>query len=262
MYTNSVLLALTSFKLEFVFLFFYPFSCIGGRGIPFSVFVKTKPFLFLLFGEWGGGYHVFHFGFLFLFFFKTKGISRTLPKWATYAVKQSCWSTYMCVQVSLSLVKKECLSQLSSPGIFVISSHTDCLGCLAVRLSVREQKMWGSLLTVLGQIIPMTVTLDQLTGLVVEVSASRGADSGFDSCLRQDFSRPNHTGDLKIGTPAAILQGIWCYRVSAGTGWLGVSMLLLGELESLICNFCLSVAARRIVWADPCLRYTVMLLGR
>ena len=48
----------------------------------------------------------------------------------------------------------------------------------------------------------------------------------------------------------ATLPGAWCYRVSAGTGRPGVSTLWLGEVESLICNFCLSVAARKIVWAD------------
>ena len=30
----------------------------------------------------------------------------------------------------------------------------------------------------------------------------------------------------------------------------------------MICNFCFSVAARKIVFADPSLRYTSMLLGR
>ena len=68
--------------------------------------------------------------------------------------------------------------------------------------------------------------------------------------------------DLKIGTPVATLPGTWPYRVSAGTGRPGVSILWLGEMDSLICNFCLSVAARKIVWADPSLRYTRMLLGR
>ena len=33
-------------------------------------------------------------------------------------------------------------------------------------------------------------------------------------------------------------------------------------MESLICNFYLNVAARKIVRADPSLRYTGMLLGR
>ena len=39
------------------------------------------------------------------------------------------------------------------------------------------------------------------------------------------FSKSSHTSDLKIGTPAATLPGAWCYRVSAGTGWPGVSIL-------------------------------------
>ena len=52
------------------------------------------------------------------------------------------------------------------------------------------------------------------------------------------------------------------YRVSAGTGRPGVNILWLGKVESWICNFCLSVAARKLVWADPSLRYTSMLLGR
>ena len=61
------------------------------------------------------------------------------------------------------------------------------------------------------------------------------------------FSGSNHTSDLKIGTPVATLPGAWRYRVSAGTGWPGVSILLLGEMEILISNFYLSVAAREIV---------------
>ena len=60
----------------------------------------------------------------------------------------------------------------------------------------------------------------------------------------------------------AALPGAWHYRVSAGTGQPGVSMLWLGEVESLICSFFLSVAACKLVWADPSLRYTSMLLGR
>ena len=76
------------------------------------------------------------------------------------------------------------------------------------------------------------------------------------------FQGSGHTSDFKIGTPVATLPGAWRYRVSTGTGWPGVSILWLGEMESLICNFYLSVAARKIVWADPSLRYTSMLLGR
>ena len=39
------------------------------------------------------------------------------------------------------------------------------------------------------------------------------------------FSGSSHTSDLKIGTPAATLPGAWRYRISAGTGWPGVSIL-------------------------------------
>ena len=82
-----------------------------------------------------------------------------------------------------------------------------------------------------------------LAGPVVNVFTWRAADPGCDSCLRWDFSGSGHTSDFKIGTPVAILPGAWHYRVSTGTGWPGVSILLVGEIESLICNFCFSVAA-------------------
>ena len=60
----------------------------------------------------------------------------------------------------------------------------------------------------------------------------------------------------------ATLPGVWHYRVSAGTGWPSVSILWLGEVESLICNFHLIVAAHKLVWADLSSRFTSMVLGR
>ena len=84
-----------------------------------------------------------------------------------------------------------------------------------------------------------------LVGLVVKASATRAEDLGFQSHLRQDFSRLSHTSDLKIGTPVVALSGAWHCRV--GTGRPRVSMLCLGEVESWICSFYLSVAARQIV---------------
>ena len=47
----------------------------------------------------------------------------------------------------------------------------------------------------------------------------------------------SHTSDLKTGTPLAALPGDWHYRVSAETGWPGVDILQLGDMESLICSF-------------------------
>ena len=108
----------------------------------------------------------------------------------------------------------------------------------------------------------ISLSRDRLVGLVVKASASRAEDPGFESRLRRDCSGSSHTSDLNIGTPVATLPGAWRYRVSAGTGRPGVSTLWLGGMESWICNLYLSVAARKIVWADPSLRYTSMLLGR
>ena len=39
------------------------------------------------------------------------------------------------------------------------------------------------------------------------------------------FPGSSHTSDLKIGTPVATLPGAWQYRVSAGSGRPGVSIL-------------------------------------
>ena len=100
---------------------------------------------------------------------------------------------------------------------------------------------------------------DHLIGLVVEASASRVEDPAFESHLWWDFSGSSHTSDLKIGTPVATLLGTWRYRISTGPGWPGVSILWLGEVESLICNFYLSVAAHKLVWADPSVSSPLML---
>ena len=57
-------------------------------------------------------------------------------------------------------------------------------------------------------------------------------DPGFGSSFFcKDFSRLSHTIDLKIGAPAAALPDAWHYRVSPGTGWPGVSILWLGEID-------------------------------
>ena len=45
-------------------------------------------------------------------------------------------------------------------------------------------------------------------------------------------------------------------------GSVSVYCVCVREIESEICNFCFSVAARANVLADPSLRYTSVLLGR
>ena len=66
---------------------------------------------------------------------------------------------------------------------------------------------------------------DHLVGQVVKASASRAEDPEFESRLRRDFSGSSHTSDLNFGTRVATLSGAWRYRVSAGTGRPGVSIL-------------------------------------
>ena len=79
----------------------------------------------------------------------------------------------------------------------------------------------------MGQLQSCTLSQLRLVGLVVKVSTSRSEDPGSDSHLRHgDVSWSCDTSDLKIGTPVATLPGALCYRVSAGTGCPGVSILL------------------------------------
>ena len=105
-------------------------------------------------------------------------------------------------------------------------------------------------------------TTHRLVGLVVKRPPRERKIPRSNPACAGIFSGSSHTSDLNIGTPVVTLPGAWGYRVNAGTGRPGVSILWLGEVESWICNFCLSVTARKIVRADPSLRYTRMLLGR
>ena len=96
---------------------------------------------------------------------------------------------------------------------------------------------------------------------MIKASASRAEDPGFEARLRRDYSGSSYTFGINIGTPVATLPGAWRYRVSAGTGLSGVSILWLGEVDSLICSFYLSVAALQ-VRPEPSLRHISMLLER
>ena len=82
----------------------------------------------------------------------------------------------------------------------------------------------------------------------------------FDSCIHHGcFPRSSHTSDLHIGALVDVLPGAWLCRISAGVGWPCVSILWLGEIESLIGNFYHSVAACTIVLADLFVRYASIL---
>ena len=70
-----------------------------------------------------------------------------------------------------------------------------------------------------------SIVTDRLVGLVVKACASGAEDLGFESRLQRDFSGSSYTSDFKIAAPVAILPVAWHYRVSAGTGRPGVSIL-------------------------------------
>ena len=80
----------------------------------------------------------------------------------------------------------------------------------------------------------LTVTLlwipshskDRLVGVVVKASASRAEDTWVRIPLAPKFfPGSTQTSDLKIVTPVATLPDAWHYRLSAGTGRPGVSIL-------------------------------------
>ena len=68
-------------------------------------------------------------------------------------------------------------------------------------------------------------TGDRLVGLVVRRPPRERKIPGSNPACAEIFSGSSHTSDLKIGTPLATLAGVWRYRVSAGTGRPGVSIL-------------------------------------
>ena len=84
----------------------------------------------------------------------------------------------------------------------------------------------------------------RIVGLVVKASSSRAEDTACAGIFPESRLKNWHS----------TLPGAWRYRVSAGTGWPSVSILWLGEMESWICNFYFSEAARKLfVWTDPSL---------
>ena len=68
----------------------------------------------------------------------------------------------------------------------------------------------------------------RLVGLVVRRPPRERKIPGSNPACAGIFPGSSHTSDLKIGTPVATLPGAWRYRVRAGTGRPGVSMLSTG----------------------------------
>ena len=71
----------------------------------------------------------------------------------------------------------------------------------------------------------LSSNLDRLVGLVVRRPPRERKIPGSNPACAGIFSGSSHASDLNIGTPVAALPGTWRYRVSAGTGRPGVSIL-------------------------------------
>ena len=80
---------------------------------------------------------------------------------------------------------------------------------------------WGGVRFESSDTSKFTPPRDRHVGLVVKASALRAEYPEFESLLRRDFFQGRVI-------PVATLPGAWCYR----TGWPGVSILWLGEMES------------------------------
>ena len=118
------------------------------------------------------------------------------------------------ILLTVSSVMRSCLACTHGSLVYIIS------GCLIFRMFHGQLLIkWCSLL----DSVELTCRVSGQYGLAM--SASGAEDPGFESRLRRDFSGSSHTTDLNIGTPVATLLGAWHYRVSAGTGRPGVSIL-------------------------------------
>ena len=71
----------------------------------------------------------------------------------------------------------------------------------------------------------MPLLPQRLVGLVVRRPPRERKIPGSNLAGAGIFSGSSHTSDLKIGTSVVTLPGAWRYRVSAGTGRSGVSIL-------------------------------------
>ena len=101
-------------------------------------------------------------------------------------------------------------------------------------------------------------SIHRLIGLVVKEFASRALEPGFNShFLRVELPRPVIPKTKKLA-----LQWLTCQASGVIGSALGLIESVSVYLDNLFCYFYLSVAARKIVFADPSMRYTRILLGR
>ena len=127
---------------------------------------------------------------------------------------------------------KASASRAADPGFdsrfgrrdFSRSSHTSHL---KTGIPVTTCQAPGVTRSALGRVGRVSVYFDRdrLVGLMVRRPPRERKIPGSNPACDGIFSGSSHTSDSKIGTPVATLPGAWRYRVSAGTGRTGVSIL-------------------------------------
>ena len=110
-------------------------------------------------------------------------------------------------------------------GVTVVKVSVPCAGFGYSEFTQGSQTLLFQWLPCLTLGIIGIVLKDRLVGLVVRRPPRERRIPGSNPACAGIFSGSSHTSDSKIGTPVAALPGAWRYRVSAGTGRLGVSIL-------------------------------------
>ena len=115
--------------------------------------------------------------------------------------------------------------------MFLLSSlyrfllHSVVLHFLPDYAPVPRKKRYPIVILQSGILVCNIMMPDRLVGLVVRRPPREWKFPGSNPACAGIFSGLSHTSDSKIGTPVATLSGAWRYRVSAGTGRPGVSIL-------------------------------------
>ena len=114
--------------------------------------------------------------------------------------------------------------------IFIITVVCTCLGINACLTSEESKAGQGLVLCTNAKALSLSGSLSlslshRLIGLLVRRPPRKRKIPGSNPFCDVIFSGFSHTSDSKIGTPVATLPGAWRYRVSAGTGRPGVSIL-------------------------------------
>ena len=165
--------------------------------------------------------------------------------WAVWLSVAGCTISVGCLAVS------GCLFVPSVWAVWLsVAGCTISVGCLAVSGCLFVPSVWAVWLSAAVSLFHNCGSLDCQIPSLAKCLRRLPSEQlmGFHCHLHcGDFSRSSHTSDLNLALKWLTLPGAWCYRINTGTGWPGVSILQLREAESLICNFYLSVAARKLV---------------